>query len=689
MSKERVVRFISIGAGEVIALGLLAAILPGLTVTSLPTAILAVLMFSVFQALFWLVFIHFAARLHPFLYPVLTFGLSGVFVVLIHTVVPGFSVNNVLTGIWVVVGLTAASTLVGFVMSIEEEDWFDHNVTRNMVKRYGRPIVTEKPGLLCVEIDGLSEPILRQAIAKGYMPTLKRWLDAGTHRLITWETDLSSQTAAMQAGILHGNNYNVPAYRWFDRTRKRLVISGNPFDAHKIEHELSDGRGLLANGGASRANMFSGDAVESLFTFSTLFDKSRRTSPGFYLFLLSPYVVTRLVTRFFIEFVVEFWDAWQQRRRKDPLRIAKRRFPYPLLRAFMVSTLQELATYTTISDLLRGLPAIYTLFAGYDDVGHFAGMNRPEAFKVLRKTDRYLERIERALEQAPRPYKVVVLSDHGQSQGMHFKAKYGKSLEEVVKELVASDELVFAAPELNEAWASINAVLSDVIQQDLRTSKVLRRTLRRKVHEGYVTLGPKEALLGKDIVTDVVVIASGSLGLIYYAKAKTRLSYEEIQEAVPALIPGLVSHPGIGFVLVNSERYGGLAIGAKGIHFLDQDRVEGEDPLAPYGPHAAKHLRRANRFPNQADILVQSAYDPETQEISSFEEQVGHHGGLGGFQTQPFLLYPAELPLPDEPIVGAKMIHEILCNWRRMMQGDFSLPPTSAEEKPTFHNDHE
>ena len=41
---------------------------------------------------------------------------------------------------------------------------------------------------------------------------------------------------------------------------------------------------------------------------------------------------------------------------------------------------------------------------------------------------------------------------------------------------------------------------------------------------------------------------------------------------------------------------------------------------------------------------------------------------MGGLQTRPFILAPVELPLPDEPLVGAASVHALLSSWRRTLQ---------------------
>jgi hypothetical protein len=164
-----------------------------------------------------------------------------------------------------------------------------------MVSRHGKPEHSDVPGFLFLEIDGMSELLLCRAMDEGHVPTMKRWVDQGSHQVLGWETDFSAQTGAMQTGILLGNYTDIPAYRWWDREKGRIVMSGVPKDAQEIEARQTKGIGLCSDGGASRGNMFSGDATESMLTFSTLRDKGRRRGPSFYFYLFSPYVIARLV----------------------------------------------------------------------------------------------------------------------------------------------------------------------------------------------------------------------------------------------------------------------------------------------------------------------------------------------------------------------------------------------------------
>jgi len=679
LTRARIIQFLSIVIVDAIVLFLTALVAPGFAINSFAAAILIVIAVSIIQAVVWWLFINFFAHLPAILFPILTFLLVGAAITFFGNKIPGITINGIGPGILIAIVITVVNAILGAILVLDEDASFDRNVTRKMVLKYGKPNKTDVPGFLFLEIDGLSIDILRRALAEGHMPTLKKWLDSGSHKLLQWETDFTSQTGAMQTGILMGNNDNIPAYRWWDRAAGKMVMSGNPKDAVDIEARLSTGKGLLSDGGASRGNMFSGDATESLFTMSVTMNRKRGRGPGFYTYLFNPFVIARLITRFIIEVIKEWFEAAQQRGRHkrgsadDKYIVSARNLAYAFLRAFMGPMLQDLATYTVISDVLRGVPAVYALYAGYDDLAHFAGMTSEEAFEALHETDRYFARIEHALPDAPRPYHIVVLSDHGQSLGPTFKAAHGISLEDLVKGLVKGQ--VFAGLDTNEAWDNLNAVLTESMNDNTRTAGVIKRALASKTQDGAVEIGPdrdaKEAEPEKAAIekANIVVFGSGSTGLIYFTESKQRMTYEQIQDAHPDLILGLVNHPGIGLVIVKSETNGTMVIGKGGINFVDAGVVEGNpDPLAPFGANAPLHVKRESSFVDCPDIIVNTKFDPQSEELAGFENQVSHHGGLGGPQNRPFVLYPVTLPYDGKPIIWATGLYKLLRGWREQAQ---------------------
>jgi hypothetical protein len=135
---------------------------------------------------------------------------------------------------------------------------------------------------------------------------------------------------------------------------------------------------------------------------------------------------------------------------------------------------------------------------------------------------------------------------------------------------------------------------------------------------------------------------------------------EDLDRRYPRLLPGLVSHPGVGFVAVLSREEGPVVIGARGRRRLQDGAVEGEDPLEPFGPDAPRLVTTATRMVRAPDVYVNSSYNPDTGEIAAFEELVGAHGGLGGWQEQGMLVAPVALHPSPTTIVGAEELHVVL-----------------------------
>jgi hypothetical protein len=194
---------------------------------------------------------------------------------------------------------------------------------------------------------------------------------------------------------------------------------------------------------------------------------------------------------------------------------------------------------------------------------------------------------------------------------------------------------------------------------------------RHRTRDGYVNVKPR-ALSDTEpsdpsTAGNVVVCASGNLGLIYFAERPGRFSFEKMAVDYPDLIEGLVGHPGVGFVLVYSEQHGSLVLGKDGIRYLRDDRLEGADPLANFGPRAVEHLRRFDTFPHVGDLVVNSVCDPHTDEVAAFEELIGSHGGLGGPQTDPFVVYPSAWGNGELAVGSPNDLYWLLRRWQQQL----------------------
>jgi len=328
---------------------------------------------------------------------------------------------------------------------------------------------------------------------------------------------------------------------------------------------------------------------------------------------------------------------------------------------------RDLQVAAVVGDVLSGRPTIYTTFLAYDEVAHHSGIERFDALAVLRDLDRQIARIATACADAPRPYRLVVLSDHGQSQGETFRDRYGENLEDVVRLACGAESTIAVEGGDDDALSYLSAGLTEVARDDTAAGATVRAATRGRRADGAVALDADARreieTTHEDGVPELSVMASGCLGLISFPREPGRVSLERLEVLYPRLLPALCEHPGIGFVMVRSEHHGAIAVGKGGVRFLAEDRVDGEDPLAPFGPNAARHLLRTDSFPHCADLMLNSTLWPEFDEVAAFEELVGSHGGMGGTQSFPFVLHPSELRWPDEEVVGAEQVHQVFRTW--------------------------
>jgi uncharacterized membrane protein YvlD (DUF360 family) len=645
-----------------------ALLLPGIHIQSMG-AIGAVLLIALVNALIWPTLSRWSL---PF--SALTLGLgnlllSGAMIWIAGQITSHFQVDTIWWGIALAFIVTVVNVAVSTLLGIDDESVYWQGVIRRAARRNAAP-ETDIPGVMFLEIDGLAYEVIQRAMRNGHVPEFTRWLSDGTHRLIRWECDWSSQTGASQAGLLHGNNHDMPAFRWFEKDRGVTMVSNHPKDTTVIQDRISDGRGLLADDGVSRANMFSGDAPHTLLTLSMITVRGRGPiGRDYYGYFANPFSVIRTFILTVVDATRENWASAQTRRRDIRPRVARGGL-YPLVRAWTTVIQRDLAAATLMSDIFAGRPVGYSTFVGYDEVAHHSGIERADTLRALSQLDQQFSRIVRAADTAPRPYEFVVLSDHGQTDGTPFRQAYGETLDDVVRRLTDAHHV--AAEQFDdEGWGLLGASMTEASESPTAFGAVVRTATRGVNVDGSVAVGPAAARNRKHDKRDphgtpeapLTVMASGCLGLVYLTDEPGRCSKERIDARYPDLIDGLRSHPGIGFVLVHSETSGSVVLGPSGTRFLETGVVDGDDPLADYGPNAVAHVQRTDGFPHVGDLMINARYDPVRGEVPAFEEFVGSHGGLGGSQSFPFALVPSAWFVPGTEVIGAEAMHRLMCRW--------------------------
>ncbi len=467
---------------------------------------------------------------------------------------------------------------------------------------------TDEPGLVIIQLDGLSHDVMSHSVRAGRVPEMSSWIRSGTHKLGHWEALLPSTTPASQAGILHGEQRRHPqlplvgeegaAGCWWPTIRRMPPRSSE---------RISNGEGLLSPGGASISNIFTGDADRAFLVMSTIKVKERGLgqSDAFAWFFVSPYNYMVMGARYLAEVVKERIQSWrQQRAGMVPHMGHHRGFPYPFVRAATNVALRALGTSLIIQEMYRGTPVIYMDYTDYDEIAHHSGPERPESLDALDGVDRELRTLRKAAADAARPYRFVILADHGQSLGQTFLQRYGVTLQDVVRSLMGGQASVAAATAQIEDWGQLNTFLGEVSETKGVSGSLARAVTHDRKSGEPVELGPAGGTSTRRRVqrapgaaddqaieeaepADLIVVAGGNLALIYFNISAERMTLGQIEDVYPDLVQGLVTHPGVGLLMVRTADHGAIVVGKKGIHFLDEDRVEGEDPLAPYGELAA------------------------------------------------------------------------------------------------------
>ncbi|MEE0938640.1 phage holin family protein [Methanobrevibacter sp.] len=635
--KRSLRRSLIVFIGNVLGIYLISFLGLGVKGNELDNIALLVIVISLINSLLWPILTRIAM---PFL--VLTFGFGTLILngLLLQLFAPDFGIEiNGPAIILAPLAMAAVTTVLSSIITIDDDSSYYRSVLRDAEKKRKNEI-KDYPGVIIIEIDGLAYQVLCEAVERGDMPNIKKMIESDDYKLRRWETDLSSQTGASQAGILHGNNEGIVAFRWIEKSNgNQMMQCSGITKVPELEQRISDGNGLLVDNGASRSNLFSGDTDNVIFTFSKIMDFGKLYNKAWYSVFSNPSNFARIVALFLADIIREIWSQITHSVKNVRPRI-KRGIIYIPTRAATNVFMREINTSTLIGDMMIGdIDVAYSTYLGYDEIAHHSGVRDSDAWIALKSMDKQIKHLTDANKYCPRNYQFVIQSDHGQTNGATFTQRYGKTFEDFVKSLLPEDMTMFAKMTSND-----DHFAGDYTPFSRKNKKI------KKEKEEQQELSDSE----------VIVLASGNLAMIYLTQWSQRLTYEELNSYFPELIPGIINNEYIGFILVKSQEHGDLAIGKNGTYYLDSGEIEGENPLEGFGDNIVRHLKRTSSFEHTPDILVNSFYDEEADEVCAFEELVGSHGGAGGDQSKPFILYPSSWKVSDDEIIGAENIYKII-----------------------------
>jgi hypothetical protein len=544
-----------------------------------------------------------------------------------------------------------------------------------------------------LQIDALAYSDLRRALELGLCPTIARLMREGFD-LRRWFCGLPSATPYCQAGMFHGENASIPAFRFYDKTARKVITCNAPHGVQYIRDRIHS-PGALA-GGSSYVNLLDGDAQTVAFTVATrekmsVYRRLGGTRMGL-LMLLHPIRMVRMVLQGAFEWLLE---EWERARGELAGRVTHSEGIFPFIRILSNVVVRELQTMAILLDVYLGVPVIYSTFMQYDELAHHFGPSSKQALADLRRTDARISEIWRMAQLAGgRGYDLVILSDHGMTPALSYRVKYGESLGTTVQIILDETPPVDTPAPRSLASYAEDTEYSDIGPEVVEAVAQLspqgaRKGVRRFRDWLRSRYGLREIIFPEkyrvDRTHDVVVTYSSCLALVYFAATEQRLTLDQIiaHPHWSRLYERLIEHPGIGLVATVSKD--GVALASRrGRATLRDGQVEnitGENPLEIFGtePYVLRAVESLVKQPNAGDCVLFGEYDG--YDIISFDDQVGAHGSAGGDQVYPFIISPSRLGLAGETLEDARDIHRtVLARYAAANAAD--APPSAARLTP-------
>ncbi len=592
-----------------------------------------------------------------------------------------------------------------------------------MARSLGRATVSSDDGrgFIILQIDGLSHSHLMQALDDGFMPYVNRQLASGRLTVAPWRCGLPSSTPAVQAGMMFGNRFDIPGFRWYEKDRGTMMTPQRLDLIGTMRDRISKGQRGILSGGSCYVSMFDGDADLALFTLSTLrrqqFFESLRGIGLLVLFLLSPFRVlrvlglaigdyvpslarrlvalARLLSKRLQDVAHSLYAVYPRSRLRkltthqeglnalNPLDIFS-----PFLHAVTDAIFTEVQTFGVMLDIYRCVPAIYANYNGYDEVAHKLGPDHPAAFRVLRGIDGRIHQIDRMrARHRKREYDLYLMSDHGNAPAVPFRvinnirgidnvpgqngSTLGRRLIAEIGEDLSLDERAERHTHVSNRVRYLREELRALEESAMPRFQNLLTAARRYVDqyvedtEGESRQDPLDYDMKRQ--KDVVISVSGSLAHIYFNVSRHPLDMIEVLLLYPQLPSQLTATRGIGAVIGRAGE-GTIVLGREGgtLHIGSAPHLlELPNPLAPFGDvsYATRQIHRLAHFPHSGDLIVLGEAH-EHGEVVTFEYQAATHGGLGGQQTHPFIAWPPERVLKPETLKDAEDLYPFFMRYQ-------------------------
>jgi uncharacterized membrane protein YvlD (DUF360 family) len=663
------VRYFLVWMADALSIGITALLLPGIYFVRdsefwFLNAFIVALGFALLNMLIRPVLILLILPINFISLGLTTLVLNGGLFYLIAALLDSFVIERFTGALIGMLVLTTVNTLLGNLIRLGD----DYSIFSAMMDKWSkltRPKLpdTRERGLVIVQIDGLAYETLHRAIDRGRMPFLATLLNRGDFAIKSWFCGLPSQTSAVQAGMFYGSSYDIPGFRWYNKEERREIVSSSSSDVNEIDARLGRSGNSLLKDGTCINSLIHGGARKKLLTLSVILEKDFRRRvrevEDFAIFSLHPYLYNRAFLFLILDFLTDRMQSMLAIIRRKRPRI-KRNIRFSFLRAIGTAFLRESSTFFLIEDLVRGIPVVYVNYIGYDIVSHHSGPHTFDAISTLSAIDRQIWKINRAItHKAARQYDIIVMSDHGQSRSIPFSMLYGQTLAGFIEEKLKTPSTQTPGDTAERAYFATLLSEMELAESAFAPPPLMRarRTLEKiqsRVWDEPVTT---EELKG------IVVCSSGNLAHVYFSESPGRVTTEQLLKYFPTFLDLLVSHPGIGFVVTINEDGEILVMGKRGMRRLKSGQVEGKDPLHLYATSNSDKLERGLRklceYPSSGDVILNGSF-LDNGAVVTFENQVGTHGGAGGLQTEPFVIYPERYNRRFTEINSPEEMHEFM-----------------------------
>ncbi len=468
--------------------------------------------------------------------------------------------------------------------------------------------------VVILQIDGLGFDDAQKAISEGHMPFLKNLLSAEEYEMLRYRSGIPSTTPYVQAGLLYGENKEIPAFRWWDRKKNKLIQLIGDKSFYDVEHRYFNKNKPLLRKGAAIASLYAGGS-KAVFAVSysekgiSKYKNSLTRDILIHLFL-NPINTMKWHWHTFkksTKIAIEVIKSILKRKYVDWIH-----FPMYVLDQFFLYFPTSIAIKKAIN---ANYPVTFAGFYSYDTMAHIFGKNSSHGNGVLSDIDNALKSISAAMDDK-KGCELIILSDHGETDLTFIETKTGKTFAE-----------------------HVSAVLPHYEITEYPGKHIV----------------PAEKIKGK-----IALTYSGGLAHFYDTDSKTRMSYAQIKRKYPGFIKKILSSDEIGGAVVrDGDKH--LFITNKAKFYLNENLNQtAQDILSKYDKPkiVCKQLIDLNSFDNSGDIIFVGQHEKNHQ--ISFEAPVCGHGSIGGSQAHPFILLKKSHKLDTSDITDARYLHPFL-----------------------------